>query len=104
MGICLKVNKNLTGGTDLFIMFVYSPPSGSPFYLNKDEQCIDSLEQEILHFQRITNNSPSMIMGDLNARVEENNISIDDDSECMSEIMTNPVSYDRNSQDKTTNT
>lgn len=64
---------------DLILCFTYLPPTGSPFYFDRDYKGIDLLDN-LLRDLNVNLNCNLVIIGDLNARTANRQDSLSDSS------------------------
>ena len=96
-----RINKKLFNTpTDIILFAAYTPPAGSPYYVDKDSTDGIVILEEIIMSTLGNNNYSIMLCGDLNSRTGKLNILRDID---MSNIRDDFVDESRSSQDLTVN-
>lgn len=102
--VSFKLSKSLLGANkDILCTFAYIPPYQSPYYGGKDITCaISNLEDFLMDIAQNGEDMHQMVIGDLNARIADWSLELDDDGEDF-QPGTDSCAFIRCSEDKTVN-
>ena len=100
--VCIKISKDVGSDRDLLFVSLYVPPYQTSYYKQSDTNCsTHHLEEFRLNLYQTGETSYLMVCGDLNVRIGDWNLSLDD----VTDLLLDGVCGDntRKSKDKITN-